>query len=174
MYNKKYEHTPAIFNQKNDFAAGFEVFNVRKRDYKIRFGHLDYTNTIGSVNFYYRNHKYIPFDAKISYGEYLAGDVGSTIELSRSFKTGLKFGVFASFTDVTSEQFGEGSFDKGFYFQIPMDLFSASYSGNYSTFKLSPLTRDGGAKLIHDKDLKGLIYNSTYYELSQQWRGLLN
>ena len=55
-----------------------------------------------------------------------------------------------------------------------MDLFSTSYSGNYSTFKLSPLTRDGGAKLIHDKDLKGLIYNSTYRELSQQWRGLLN
>ena len=38
---------------------------------------------------------------------------------------------------------------------------------------LSPLTRDGGAKLIHDKDLKGLIYNSTYRELSQQWRGFL-
>ena len=43
---------------------------------------------------------------KISYGEYLAGDVGSTIELSRTFKNGTKFGVFASFTDVTSEQFG--------------------------------------------------------------------
>ena len=28
------------------------------------------------------------------------------------------------------------------------------YRGNYSTFKLSPLTRDGGARLIHDKDLK--------------------
>ena len=67
-----------------------------------------------------------------------------------------------------------GSFDKGFYFQIPMDLFNNRYKGNYSTFKLAPLTRDGGAKLIHDKDLRGLIYNSTRYELNNQWNGFLN
>jgi hypothetical protein len=56
---------------------------------------------------------------KLSIGEYLAGDVGSTIEFSRSFKNGTKFGVFASFTDVTAEQFGEGSFDKGYFLTYP-------------------------------------------------------
>ena len=50
-----------------------------------------------------------------------------------------------------------------------MDLFSKNYSGNYSNFKLSPLTRDGGAKLEFDKDLKGLIYNSSLNELSRGW-----
>lgn len=138
------------FNQKNDFAAGFEVFNVRKRDYEIRFGHLDYTNTIGSVNFYYRNHKYIPFDAKISYGEYLAGDIGSTIELSRSFKSGLKFGVFASFTDVTSEQFGEGSFDKGIFFNVPI------YQ-NFVSYSWRPLTKDPAARLNRQHNLYNML-----------------
>ncbi len=51
-----------------------------------------------------------------------------------------------------------------------MDLFSNDYKGGYSNFKLSPLTRDGGAKLEFDKDLRGLIYNSSFNELRQQWR----
>ena len=55
---------------------------------------------------------------KVSYGEYLAGDVGSTIELSRSYKNGMQFGVFVSNTDVTAEQFGEGSFDKGVFLKF--------------------------------------------------------
>ena len=37
----------------------------------------------------------IPFDMKISAGEYLAGDIGSTIEFSRTFDNGVRFGVFA-------------------------------------------------------------------------------
>ena len=108
------------FEEKSNFAFGIEVFDVVKRDYKMQFGTLDYKNTTGSVNFYYRNFNIIPFDAKISYGEYLAGDEGVTFEFSRSFLNGTEFGVFASFTDVSSEQFGEGSFDKGIFFNIPV------------------------------------------------------
>ena len=62
----------------------------------------------------------IPFDLKISAGEYLAGDIGSTIEFSRTFPNGVSFGAFATFTDVSTEQFGEGSFDKGIFFNIPI------------------------------------------------------
>ena len=57
----------------------------------------------------------IPFDFKLSAGEYLAGDIGSTVEFSRSLSNGLEFGAFATFTDVSFEQFGEGSFDKGIF-----------------------------------------------------------
>ena len=107
------------YKNNSNYAIGFEVFDVTKRDYKMRFGKLDYKNTVASANFYYRNYNLIPFDMKISYGEYLAGDIGSTIEFSRSFENGTKFGIFASFTDVTSEQFGEGSFDKGYFLTYP-------------------------------------------------------
>ena len=71
------------------------------------FGHLDYENTTLTANFYYRNYGLIPFDLKVTAGEYLAGDVGSTIEFSRSFPNGVKFGAFATFTDVSTEEFGE-------------------------------------------------------------------
>jgi hypothetical protein len=139
-----------FFKQNTNYAFGLEVFNVKKRDYKWGFGHLDYENTIYNANFYYRNYGLIPFDMKISAGEYLAGDKGSTIEFSRSFESGLKFGVFATFTDVSTEDFGEGSFDKGIFFNIPI-------YGNFVNYTWKPLTKDPGAKLVRKNNLHDLL-----------------
>ena len=157
---------------RGNYSLGFEIFHVRQRSFDQRFSFQDYKTVTGHLNFGLSLPRGI--ESNISYGRYLAKDDGFTFDLGRRTRSGFKAGIYFTRTNVSAETFGEGSFDKGFYFQFPMDLFSTSYSGNYSTFKLSPLTRDGGAKLIHDKDLKGLIYNSTYRELSQQWRGLLN
>ena len=138
------------FNQDANYALGFEMFHVQKRDYKMLLGTLNYDNTVGSLNFYYRNYKKIPFDSKISYGEYLAGDEGITFEISRSFQNGTKFGVFATFTDVSREQFGEGSFDKGIFFNIPV-------FGNLINYSWKPLTKDPGAKLNRKHTLHDLL-----------------
>ena len=116
----------------------------------MQFGTLDYENVTGSVNLYYRNYNLIPFDAKVSVGEYLAGDEGMTFEISRSFENGAKFGIFASFTDVSSEQFGEGSFDKGIFFNIPV-------FGNFINYSWRPLTKDPGAKLNRKHSLYDLL-----------------
>ena len=138
------------FKPKTNYAVGFEVFSVKKRDYEWRFGTQDYENVTSFINYYYRNYKNIPFDMKISVGEYLAGDFGSTIELSRSFRNGTKFGIFASFTDVTTEQFGEGSFDKGIFFNIPV-------YGNFINYTWKPLTKDPGARLNRRHSLHSLL-----------------
>jgi len=138
------------FPSNKNYAIGFEIFEVIKRDYKLQFGTLDYQNTTGHINFYYRNYKYIPFDTKISFGEYLAGDEGATIQFSRSFINGVEFGVFATFTDVSSEQFGEGSFDKGIFFNVP--VFS-----NFINYSWRPLTKDPGAKLTRKNSLHDLL-----------------
>ena len=45
---------------------------------------------------------------QISFGKYLAGDVGGTIKFSRTFTNGVKFGIFATFTmfqEVNLERF---------------------------------------------------------------------
>ena len=138
------------FKQNTNYAYGFEVFNVRKRDYDWGFGHLDYENLTYSANLYYRNYGSIPFDMKISAGEYLAGDLGSTIEFKRQFSNGVSFGVFATFTDVSTEQFGEGSFDKGITFNIPI-------YGNFINYTWRPLTKDPGAKIIRKNSLHDLL-----------------
>ena len=138
------------FKNDTNYSVGFELFNAKKRDYDWGFGTLDYQNVTGHLNFHYRNYGLIPFDMKLSYGEYLAGDVGTTIELSRSYDNGMVFGVFASNTNVSEEQFGEGSFDKGIFFNIPI-------YGNLINYTWRPLTKDPGAKLVRRNTLHGLL-----------------
>jgi hypothetical protein len=145
------------FKHDSNFAIGLEAFEITKRDYQMKFGTLDYKNVTNSVNFYYRNYEYIPFDMKISYGEYIAGDEGATFELSRSFLNGTKFGIFASFTDVTSDQFGEGTFDKGIFFNIPI-------YGNFINYTWRPLTKDPGAKLNRKHTLHDLLVKFKSYK----------
>jgi len=152
----------------SNFNISFEGFYVKQRGYAQTFKFKKYKTTTAHLNIGYM----LPMgiESNISYGRYLAKDDGYTFDLSRRTKSGFKAGIYFSRTNVSAELFGEGSFDKGFYFQIPMDLFSKDYRGGYSNFKLSPLTRDGGAKLEFDKDLRGLIYNSSLNELRSQWR----
>ena len=156
----------------SNFLVGLELFYVKQRAFDQMFDFSKYKTTTGHINLGY----ILPLGihANLSFGRYLAKDDGYTLDLSRVTKDGFKSGIYFTRTNVPTELFGEGSFDKGFYFQIPMDLLSKNYNGNYSTFRLSPLTRDGGARLIHEKELRGLIYNSTFSELYQQRRGFLN
>ena len=59
---------------------------------------------------------------KYSFGDYLAGDTGYTLDLSRYSNEGLRLGFYFTRTDMSFKDFGEGSFDKGFYFSIPTKL----------------------------------------------------
>ena len=138
------------FRPDTNYSLGVELFKARKRDYDWGFGHLDYENTTLTANLYIRNYGLIPFDLKISAGEYLAGDVGATFEISRRFANGVNFGAFASITDVSSVQFGEGSFDKGIFFNIPI-------FGNSIAYTWRPLTKDPAQKLVRRNTLHDLL-----------------
>ena len=139
-----------FYKQNSNYAFGVELFNVKKRDYEWGFGHLDYENVTLTSNLYIRNYGLIPFDMKISAGEYLAGDVGGTLELSRTLDNGVRFGAFATITDVSKNDFGEGSFDKGIFFNIPIYR-------NFISYTWRPLTKDPGAKLIRKNSLHDLL-----------------
>ena len=80
----------------------------------------------------------------------MAGDIGTTVEFSRRLESGVSFGAFATFTDVSTEQFGEGSFDKGIFFNIPI-------FGNSIAYTWRPLTKDPGAKLVRRNTLHDLL-----------------
>ena len=136
--------------QENNIAIGLEAFKVYKRDYDLAFGLLDYSNLTAHVNFYYENEFLIPLSLKLSYGEYLAGDRGYTVDLSRRFENGVYMGMFFTRTDVPKEKFGEGSFDKGIYFRIPL-------SNDWFNFSWRPLTKDPGSKLLRKEDIYSQI-----------------
>jgi membrane-associated phospholipid phosphatase len=91
--------------------------------------------------------------ANLSVGRYLAKDSGITVDLSRIFRNGVRIGAFFTKTNVSAEQFGEGSFDKGVYLNIPFDAFLTRTSGTVANLEWRPLTRDGGAKLNRSVEL---------------------
>ncbi len=103
------------------FAYGFSLHRVKQRDYDQRFSFKEYETTTGHLEFYAELPNQIYLQTHI--GKYLAGDRGITLDLSRRYDTGFVVGVFATKTNLSSEEFGEGSFDKGFYFSIPTKLF---------------------------------------------------
>jgi hypothetical protein len=129
----------------SNWALGMDVNWVRQRDFEDPFALRDYQVTTGHASLYWQG----PWDlrAKISAGQYLAGDQGVTVDLAKRFANGAEMGVWATQTNVTAEQFGEGSFDKGVYFKIPMDLMSRKSVNRSIPVNWRFLLRDGGAKV---------------------------
>ena len=157
-----------------NWAIGFDAFRVRQRTYEQRLkffkdgGAVDkYETTTGHLTLYFEEPRsQVLF--KLSGGKYLAGDSGITVDMSRRFKSGLRMGGFFSLTDISKEEFGEGSFNKWIYFRMPMDLyfpiqaFFSNHSRGLIPFGLTPLTRDGAAKLYIGHDLYGVTDQGSY------------
>ncbi|MGQ0523962.1 MAG: YjbH domain-containing protein, partial [Betaproteobacteria bacterium] len=127
-------------------ALGVDVNEVKQRDFHQNFAFRDYRVTTGHATLYWET-GWNDVLATVSAGRYLAGDIGATVNLSRTFKNGVTVGAFATKTNVSAEEFGEGSFDKGVYIAIPFDAMFSRTSGAVAYFQWKPLTRDGGAML---------------------------
>lgn len=84
---------------------------------------------------------------KISAGQFLGGDKGARFDFSKQFKSGVIAGAYASFTNLSAEEYGEGSYTKGFYISIPFDIMTVKPSANRAQISWQPLTRDGGQML---------------------------
>jgi len=64
-------------------------------------------------------------------------------------------GAYATLTNVSSEEYGEGSFTKGIYVTIPFDLMLIHPTTTKGTIGWVPLTRDGGQMLNRKNSLYG-------------------
>ena len=153
-------------------AFGLSAHRVRQRDYDQRFSLRDYETTTGHASIYFDLPSGI--QPKIIMGKYLAGDKGITLDLSRRFETGFTVGVFASKTNLSTEEFGEGSFDKGFYISVPTKLFYGDYSPGMISFGLHPLTKDGAALLRQHNPLFGILGDTDRASISRDWLYLLD
>ncbi len=140
----------------SSLALGVELNYSRQRDTDggFGFGEYDYGIMTGHLSAYYDFGN--GFVGKLDVGKYLAGDVGGTISVDRVFANGWRVGAFATLTDVSSADFGEGGFDKGVRFSIPINwaLGQQTKGGFGST--LRPANGDGGARL----EVDGRLYDS--------------
>ena len=84
---------------------------------------------------------------KVSAGKFLGGDMGARFDFSKQFKSGVIVGAYATFTDLTAEEYGEGSYNKGFYISIPLDIMTIKPSTSRADISWEPITRDGGQML---------------------------
>ena len=155
---------------RSNFSTSFQFHKVKQRSYKQKFGFRDYEVETGHLGFYYDFPKGI--NAQFLVGKYLAGDKGATIDFSRRFKNGFTLGVFATKTNLSSLEFGEGSFDKGFYFSIPTDSFFTNFRQGDISFGLHPLTKDGGAMLNHMNSLYSLFGDTKYNSVLRDWKDI--
>lgn len=138
------------------FALGAEVNYTRQRDTDGGFGfdEYDYDVVTGHLSAYYDfGNGYL---GQLDVGKYLAGDLGATVSLDRVFANGWRVGAFATVTDVSTEEFGDGGFDKGIRFTIPMTWAMGTETRQTFGATLRTDTGDGGARV----DVDGRLYES--------------
>ena len=152
-----------------NYAIGVEAWKVYQRNYDQMFGILDdvdYKTTTGHISLYYHEPKTnILF--RMKGGKFLAQDSGISFEFTREFYSGFRLGAFFTLTDISTDEFGEGSFDKGFSFYIPLEIFSNSYNSRNFGWGLKPITRDGGATLSHGYNLWGVTHKSHKHKFNR-------
>ncbi|MBZ4021887.1 hypothetical protein CKO11_05365 [Rhodobacter sp. TJ_12] len=135
-------------------ALGVEANWVKQRDFDQHFGFQDYSVATGHASAYYDfGGGYV---GALDVGRYLAKDWGATVALDRTFENGWKVGAFATFTDMSNAEFGEGSFDKGIRISIPVVWTTGKPSVNTLSTTIRSLQRDGGARL----DVEGRLYET--------------
>jgi membrane-associated phospholipid phosphatase len=127
-------------------ALGIDINHVRQRDFSQGLSFRDYRVSTGHATLYWDT-GWNDVHVNLSAGRYLAGDYGATLDIKRSFPNGVSLGAWATKTNVPAADFGEGSFDKGIYVNIPFDVMMPKSSAGNGTLVWNPLTRDGGARL---------------------------
>ena len=137
------------------YAFGVDINRVQQRNFNQLFSldgagtQTSYRVTTGHATAYWDT-GWQATNVKLSAGRYLAGDMGATLDVGKTFSNGVSVGAWVTKTNVSAQRFGEGSFDKGLYLRIPFDVMTTSRGGNMANLVYSPLTRDGGARLNRD------------------------
>lgn len=154
------------------WAIGFEAAVVWKRRYyglgfydKIRkltpqgVLWVPYIGVQYFVDFYY-DYKPLDLDFKISAGQFLARDKGIRLEGGRTFPSGLRVGLWYTFTNANDVVNNQRYYDKGFSITMPLDIFMNQSSRARIGYGMSAWLRDCGAKAATGKEL----YQTIYYE----------
>ena len=162
-------YRPSLTN----WALGADLTYVKKRAFDQRFDFLKYNTVTGFVTGAY----YFPganIDVRVRLGRYLAKDYGGTFEIARTFDSGVVVGAFATKTNVSAADFGEGRFDKGIYVSIPLDaIYSRNVRGTVGlTYR--PLIRDGGQMVNIPQQLLTTTDDTIRSKFRRDWSGVTN
>ena len=148
-------------------GLGLEANYARQRDFDQRLGFRDYSVLTGHASAYMElGGGYL---AQVDAGRYLAGDLGATFALDRTFANGWSVGGYFTLTNVSAADFGEGSFDKGIRFSIPVNWFLGKPTRQAVGLGIRPVQRDGGQRLIVPGRLYGQVREAHEKALDDTW-----
>lgn len=153
----------------SQLALGVELNYTKQRDTDggLGFDEYDYDIVTGYVSAYYDfGNGYL---GQLDVGRYLAGDVGATISLDRVFANGWRVGAFATITDASTDEFGEGGFDKGIRFTIPFNWALGTETRRGFGMTLRPEGGDGGARVEVNDRLYELLRDYHTDGLDPDW-----
>tara|TARA_R100000049_G_C1949196_1_gene95820 strand:+ start:683 stop:2818 length:2136 start_codon:yes stop_codon:yes gene_type:complete len=161
-------------------ALGAELNYVERRDFDQQFGlqgnettdpvsgiTRSFPKVNGHVSAYYNFGG--GYNGQLDVGRYLAGDTGATLTFSREFVNGWKIGAFATLTDVSADDFGEGSFDKGIMLTIPLAIGTGTPSREGTDVTIRSVQRDGGARLSVPDRLYELVREGHEPDVAASW-----
>ncbi|MCU8006038.1 YjbH domain-containing protein [Shewanella sp. SM87] len=147
----------------SQWAFGFDINYAKQRDPDSMFGFFKDENQFdpltnrayrvqtgvvtGHATAYYQPEWFPNTLLRVSAGQYLTEDKGVTVDFSKQFDSGVIVGAFATKTNLSADEYGEGSFTKGFYISIPFDLMTVKSTHSRAFLSWMPLTRDGGQML---------------------------
>ena len=138
------------------WGLGVDINYARQRSYESHFGFRKYDVITGHITGYYEPEIWDDTLVKVSVGRFLAKDNGAQFRFEKKFDSGIVVGAYAALTNLSSEEYGEGSFTKGFYVSIPFDLFQTQHSAGRGSIGWTPITRDGGQMLLRANPLYGM------------------
>lgn len=161
---------PVNFN----WAVGFDAATLLKRQYygvgfqkKIRklteegVKYFPYTGLQYFIDFYYQ-YRPLNVDFKISAGQFLARDKGVRLEGGRTFQSGLRVGLWYTFTNANDVVNGDRYYDKGFSITMPLDIFMNQTSRTRVGYSMAAWLRDCGARAGTGKALYPTLYWERY------------
>lgn len=153
----------------SDWAFGLEFALLKKREPtgigftdKIRkFEGLTphYYHFTGSqffLNVYY-DWVRTGLDFKFSAGKFLANDYGLRTEISRYFPSGLQIGFWYTYTNGHDKINGNTYYDKGIFFNVPLDIFYTKSSRTRWGYGMSAWLRDVGVTASTGSPLYNII-----------------
>lgn len=139
-----------LFYQEVDSNVGFglDLNYVKQRSFENDYEFRDYTALTGHFSVYWQPEFWEDIQLSANIGQFLAKDKGVNFDFARRFDSGIVVGAYAALTDISAEDYGEGSFTKGFYISIPFDIFSLRPSTSRGRIPWVPIARDGGQPLV--------------------------
>ena len=152
-----------------NWGVGLDLNYVAQRNFdNLGFDYYDYRVATGHASVYWDS-GFHGLEFQVDAGRYLAGDWGGTLRVTRRFANGWAVGAYATKTDVSASDFGEGSFDKGVTLEIPFRWTVPFETRARNSLSLTSVSRDGGARLDISNRLYPIVRDLDRNRLAGNW-----